>query len=75
MENKVKEILSSILEIEIKDVDENASIDTIDNWDSLKQMNIIVAIEEEVGIEFNEEETVLLNSYNLLIEAIKYKTQ
>ena len=70
MENKLKELLATVLEKNISDIDKNSSAATIDDWDSLRQMNIIVAIEEEFNIEFDEEETVLLNSFELLYEAI-----
>jgi acyl carrier protein len=75
MENKLKNILATVLEINENKIDKNTSADTVENWDSLKQMNIIVALEEEFNIEFNEEETFLLNNYQLLLESIKNKIQ
>ena len=73
MEDRLKQILASMLDTDVSAINENASTETIDNWDSLKQMNVIVALEDEFEVEFNDEETILLNSYKLLLEALKNK--
>lgn len=66
MENKIKEVMSSVLEIDISEIDENSSPETIEKWDSLKQMNLVVALEEEFGIVFTDEELVQLINYKLI---------
>ena len=47
MENRVKKVIAEILDIEINSINDNTSPETVESWDSLKQMNIIVALEEE----------------------------
>ena len=74
MENRLKKILASFLDLKDEIIDEKISAETIDGWDSLKQMNIIVAIEEEFDILFDEEESILANSYVALLEQIRLKT-
>lgn len=73
MENELKKILASVLEIDIETIDAETSEETVENWDSLKQMNIIAALEEQFNIEFDDEETVLLNSYELFLESLRDK--
>ena len=73
MENKLKEVIAAVLGISEEKVKDNSSSDNIESWDSLKQMNLIVVIEEQFGVEFDEEETILLNSYKLLLDSIKCK--
>ena len=46
MEDKLKKLLSVHLGINEEQIDGNTSAETIEGWDSLKQMNIIVGIEE-----------------------------
>lgn len=75
MENKLKIILAAVLEVDINKINENSSVETIANWDSLKQMNIIVALEEEFNVEFNEEEIILLNNYQSILKSIYEKVQ
>lgn len=73
MENRLKKILASFLDLQNEMIDEIISAETIEGWDSLKQMNIIVAIEEEFDIQFDEEESILANSYVSLLKLIKDK--
>lgn len=73
MENKLKRLLSVTLDVDEEMIDKNVSADTIEGWDSLKQMNIIVSIEEEFGILFDEDEAILSSSYNTLYKLIKTK--
>lgn len=74
MENKLIKLLSVILDVDEERIDNSTSSDNINGWDSLKQMNIIVAIEEEFDIQFDEEESILSDSYIALLNAIKKKT-
>ena len=74
MEDKLKKMLAVLLEVKEEQIDENATSETIEGWDSLKQMNIIVALEEEFDIQFDEEESILSDSYQSLLDLIKSKT-
>ena len=73
MEDRLKYILSALLMVDIKIIDNNSSAKTIEEWDSFKQMNIIVAIEEEFDVQFDEDDTILLNSYKLLLKSLNDK--
>lgn len=73
MENRVKKVIAEILDIEINSINDNTSPETVESWDSLKQMNIIVALEEEFDIEFSDEDIVEMLSFRLICEAIKEK--
>lgn len=67
--NKVSEILSVLLEKEIKN-NEDVSMDTEDNWDSLKHIEIIMTIEEEMDISFPPEVIPKLRSKSKIIDKI-----
>lgn len=73
MEDKLKKLLAALLGVEEAQIDENASSQTIEGWDSLKQMNIVVAVEEEFGIQLDEEESILSDSYLSLLKLISSK--
>ena len=47
MEQRIKNVMASIFKVDISEIDENISPDTLENWDSLGHMNLIVALEEE----------------------------
>jgi acyl carrier protein len=75
MEEKLKRLLSALLEIDEAGIDESTSAEMLERWDSLMQMNIIVAIEEEFEIEFSEEESILATSYESLLKLISSRSK
>ena len=73
MENRIKKVMSDILNIDVSSINDNTSPENVESWDSLKQMNIIVALEEEFDIEFNDEEIGEMLNYRLILEVLKEK--
>jgi len=66
MENKIKQIMAAVFETDISNITDDASPDTIDNWDSLRLINLVAALEEEFEIEFEEEEIVEMFNFKLI---------
>ena len=58
LDNHIKNVMSAVFEIPIEEITEDTSPDNLGSWDSLKHMNLVVALEEEYDIEFIEEEIV-----------------
>ena len=62
MEQRIKNVMSAVFEIPVNKIKGNASPDTIESWDSLKHMNLVIALEEEFEIEFiNDEINEMMN--------------
>lgn len=74
METKLKNVMASIFGVDVSYIAENASPDNIENWDSLRHMNLIVALEEEFSVRFDEEEMVEMLNYRLILLKLKEKT-
>jgi|TARA_B100001964_G_C14187546_1_gene579399 acyl carrier protein len=55
MESRIKKVMSNVLNIDIALINNNTSPDNVENWDSLKHMNLIIALEEEFEFEFDEQ--------------------
>ena len=73
MEETIKAVLSSVLEMNSSKIDENTSLESVETWDSLRHINLIIALEEEFGIQFTEEEIVNMLSYRLIHLTIRDK--
>lgn len=71
LETKVFEVVASVLEVTVSDINKESSAETIDSWDSLKQMNLIMALEQEFDIEFSEEDVFMLLSCEQIIQRVK----
>ena len=73
--DRVKEVASSVLFLDKELLVDSSSSDTIDEWDSLKQMNIVLALEEEFEIFFSEDEIIELLNIALMTEVISQKVK
>ena len=73
MENRIRNVMAAVFGISVEDINEESSPDSIDNWDSLNLMNLVVSLEEEFDIEFDDDEIVEMLNFKLLVEIIKEK--
>lgn len=70
---RLQEIFRDVFDDEELEITENTSAKDIEDWDSLAQINLIIAIEKEFGIKFNLEEISKLKTIGEILEMIKYK--
>ena len=73
LEDRIKNIMSAVFEIPEEQIKDNSSPDTIESWDSLKHMNLIIALEEEFKVEFTDNEIFELMNYTLIKSIITGK--
>lgn len=72
-QNDVKNILSQILEISIENICETTSMKNLPNWDSLKHIAVVVALEDQYDIEFTMDEIVAMTNYSGIIRMLDRK--
>jgi acyl carrier protein len=65
-ENTLKQLMATILSVDVTAINFEASMDTIPNWDSLRHMNLVLAIEEEFKISIPDEDAGNITSYKLI---------
>ena len=63
---KLKEVLSAVFEVSIESITDESSSDTIENWDSLRHLNLIIALEEEFDVSIPDEEVGNLVNFKLI---------
>lgn len=73
MKDRIKQVMASVLRTDISAIDENTSPETIEMWDSINHMNLILALEEEFGVEFENEEIVNMLNYKLIYLTLNEK--
>ena len=69
MENlreRILKVMSLVFEVSVETLNEDSSSDTIGSWDSLKHLNLILALEEEFNVEIPDEEVGNLMNYKLI---------
>ena len=65
---KLLDILTTILG---QEVDETASMETFDTWDSLSHIEIVVTVEEEFGIKIPQEKISEVTSFKNLLMVVE----
>jgi len=73
IEDRIKTVMSSVFEILEGNIQDDSSPDTIKSWDSLKHMNLVVALEEEFEIEFTDDDILDMMNYKLIESIILNK--
>lgn len=73
MEDKLKKIMSQILKISVETINKDSSPDTIETWDSLQHMNLVLGIEQSFEVSFTDEEIMQMMSYEIILEILKEK--
>jgi len=66
VQEKIKNIMSAVFEVPSEEISVNSSSDNIDAWDSLKHLNLIMALEEEFEITISDEEIGNLINFKLI---------
>ena len=70
MLDKVRQIIADITHNNLKSVTAKSSSQNLNSWDSVAQINIIVAIEEEFGVTFDPEDIHTLDSVEKIVNAV-----
>jgi len=69
----LKESMAAVFEIPIDKITKTTSVDTVDVWDSLKHVSLVVTLEEEFEVEFSEEEILLMLNFDVILKLIQRK--
>ena len=73
IEVRIKNVMSAVFDIPVDQIKDNSSADTIESWDSLKHINLVVSLEEEFQVEFTEDEILEMLNFMLIKEIISSK--
>jgi acyl carrier protein len=65
--------MSKLFGLSADAISEESSPATIPKWDSLAHMNLVLALEEEFGVQFTDDEIPELNSVARILSALENK--
>jgi acyl carrier protein len=65
-EDTLKDVMATVLGIAADSIGDDTSMDTVEAWDSIKHMNLVLAIEEEFGVSIPDEDAANITSYPLI---------
>ena len=70
-EQEIKSLIAKTLDVKIDIIDNELAIGDIPEWDSLAHLRIIMAIEKELGIRLEIEETIEIEDVEDIIDAVQ----
>ena len=70
MKEQIAEIFSTLFDMEIS-VDSNISMDNNEEWTSIKHIEIIVTLEDELGVKFKTGDIPKMTSLKKIIEYLE----
>ena len=63
---RIKDTMAAVFNMPVKKISNASSRDNIKNWDSLKHLQLIMALEEEFNVTIEEEHAVEMLNYSLI---------
>ncbi len=70
MNDRICKVISDVLGVPAAAIGEDASPKTIETWDSLRQMSLIVALEAEFNVLFDDAVVTSLQSFSAIKRAL-----
>ena len=71
LHKKIKSTMSKTFGVSIKEINDKTSFLTLDKWDSLNHVVLIIALEKEFDINLNDELTINMVDYESIFSTLK----
>jgi acyl carrier protein len=68
MRERLKELLAGVLEVPATEIPDDASVENLPDWDSLRQLELMLALELEYGVRISTESMLDLQSLPVIEE-------
>jgi acyl carrier protein len=65
-ETVLKQVMATMLNVNASIINEDSSMDNVPSWDSLRHMNLVLALEEEFKVTIPDEDAGNITSYKLI---------
>ncbi|MGO9259629.1 MAG: acyl carrier protein [Bryobacteraceae bacterium] len=71
---KVRSIAADMLQVKIATLKADSSPETVDTWDSVHHLNLVLALEESFGFQFSPEEMDQMKTIGQIAGMVETKT-
>lgn len=73
VESRIHQIVADIFGVPVETVTSDSSPDTIETWDSLKHLELVLSMEQELGVTFDPEEIAEMLDVELVVDIVTDK--
>jgi acyl carrier protein len=74
LRDRVLSVAAVVLNVRADDLSDASTADSISSWDSLRHVLLVVALEEEFGIQFSGEQMEALQTIGGCVRAVRAAT-
>ena len=71
MEDRIRNVMAAVFDISPDKILDDSSPHEIKAWDSIKHMNLVLALEDEFNIHFEEAEIPSLVNFKIIVATIQ----
>jgi acyl carrier protein len=71
--DRVRSIAADVLEVPVVRISAGSSPETIDTWDSVHHLNLVLALEQEFNLQFEPEEIDQMKDIHHILEILGNK--
>jgi acyl carrier protein len=71
--DRIKNVMAGVLGMSLDEIPANAAPGVIEKWDSLRHMNLVLALEQEFGFRFTDDEMTALLTLDLILDVVSEK--
>jgi len=75
LEARMKEVFGSVFNLDRDEISPEISMQTFGAWDSLRQIQLVLALEDEFKVSFSEKEVGSLSSFTQFFEALRKRAR
>lgn len=70
IEERVRGVIAEVFGLDPEEVGPTTSTETVEAWDSLQHLTVVLALEEEFDIQLDDEETIAVVSFPVIVEVV-----
>jgi len=70
MEDRIKQIMADVLDLDPLAIDGGTAMDTIESWDSLTHINLCLSLEQDFHVAFTVPEIEAMLSYEDILRVL-----
>ena len=75
MEDRVKQIMADVLDLDPRAIDGYTAMDNIESWDSLTHINLCLSLEQDFEVAFTVTEMEAMLTYDAIVRVLNEKLQ
>ncbi|QXG75082.1 acyl carrier protein [Modestobacter sp. L9-4] len=65
-DDALRQVMATVLRVPADSIGPDSSMDTVPGWDSLRHLTLVLALEDEFGVQIPDEEAGSITSYPLI---------